>query len=372
MRPLPLKLFMTTDAVGGVFAYAVDLARGLAIHDIEVELAVLGPAVDARHLTAAQVVPGLTLHRLDLPLDWLAETPGAVATAAAALAEAAADARADVVQLNAPAFAVADYPCPVVGVLHSCLATWWRAVKNGPLPADFAWRTGLLADGLSRCDAIVCPSRALADAAEAIYGLRPRVVHNGRAAPPAVAPATVPAAFAFTAGRLWDEGKDVATLDAAAGLMCLPLVAAGPLVGPHGGRVALRHAEAAGTLDDDAVRAYLADAPIFISAALYEPFGLAVLEAAQAGCPLVLSDIATFRELWDGAALFIPPRDAAGFAAAVDGIAADPALRRRLGRAARARSRRLGLAPQAEAMAALFRTLAPGRAMSTQLQGAMA
>ena len=39
--------------------------------------------------------------------------------------------------------------------------------------------------------------------------------------------------------------------------------------------------------------------------ALYEPFGLAVLEAAQAGCALVLSDIPTFRELWDGAALFV-------------------------------------------------------------------
>ncbi len=50
--------------------------------------------------------------------------------------------------------------------------------------------------------------------------------------------------------------------------------------------------------------------PIFVSTSLYEPFGLAVLEAAQAGCPLVLSDIATFRELWDGAAIFFPPGDA--------------------------------------------------------------
>jgi hypothetical protein len=38
-----------------------------------------------------------------------------------------------------------------------------------------------------------------------------------------------------------------------------------------------------------------------------EPFGLAVLEAAQAGCPLVLSDLPGFRELWDGAALFRRP-----------------------------------------------------------------
>ncbi len=66
-------------------------------------------------------------------------------------------------------------------------------------------------------------------------------------------------------------------------------------------------------------RAWLARSPIFASAALYEPFGLAVLEAAQAGCALVLSDIPTFRELWDGAALFVPADDAAAFAAALAG-----------------------------------------------------
>ena len=55
-------------------------------------------------------------------------------------------------------------------------------------------------------------------------------------------------------------------------------------------------------------RAGSARCPIFVSAARYEPFGLAVLEAAQAGCALVLSDIPTFRELWDGAALFVPRR----------------------------------------------------------------
>ena len=51
----------------------------------------------------------------------------------------------------------------------------------------------------------------------------------------------------------------------------------------------------------------MARTAVFVSPALYEPFGLAVLEAAQAGCALVLSDIPTFRELWDGVALFVAP-----------------------------------------------------------------
>ena len=71
---------------------------------------------------------------------------------------------------------------------------------------------------------------------------------------------------------------------------------------------ALAHLQPLGELDERTLAGCLSARPVFVSAARYEPFGLAVLEAAQAGCPLVLSDIPTFRELWDGAALFVDPR----------------------------------------------------------------
>ena len=99
-----------------------------------------------------------------------------------------------------------------------------------------------------------------------------------------------------------------------------PFIAAGPLRGPATAQtVALQHLHCArrSSTTRRSPR-WLAARPVFVSAALYEPFGLAVLEAAQAGCALVLSDIPTFRELWDGAALFVAADDAAGFAAALE------------------------------------------------------
>ena len=50
-------------------------------------------------------------------------------------------------------------------------------------------------------------------------------------------------------------------------------------------------------------------AAIYALPARYEPFRLEVLEAAAPGCALVLGDIASLRELWDGAALFVAPDD---------------------------------------------------------------
>src|SRR3712207_9170525 len=47
---------------------------------------------------------------------------------------------------------------------------------------------------------------------------------------------------AFTAGRLWDEGKNFDTIDRMAAHLSIPVIAAGPLHGPNGARVEARHA----------------------------------------------------------------------------------------------------------------------------------
>ncbi|WP_152613376.1 glycosyltransferase family 4 protein, partial [Inquilinus limosus] len=131
-----------------------------------------------------------------------------------------------------------------------------------------------------------------------------------------------------------------------------------PLTGPNGARAAPGHALCLGTLGGEAMRDCLARRPVFASTALFEPFGLAVLEAAQAGCALVLSDIPTFRELWADAAVFVPPRDEAAIAATIGGVLRDHELRERLGNAARRRAARFTIAAMADRMAGLYRDLA--------------
>ena len=99
--------------------------------------------------------------------------------------------------------------------------------------------------------------------------------------------------------------------------------------------------------------------PIFASAARYEPFGLGVLEAAQAGCALVLSDIPTFRELWEGAAVFVPAEDPQAFAAAFRQLLADPEEAEWLGRLARVRAGRYTVERMVEGMLDVYRERRP-------------
>lgn len=359
----PRRLLMTADSVGGVWPYALDLAAALARrHDVETTLAVLGPLPDEDQRWSAGLVPGLQLVETALPLDWLAGRPEEIEAAGRRIAALAVETGAGIVQLNSPALAAeAEFPVPTVAVHHSCVATWWAGVRAGPLPDDFAWRAGLVRRGLHAADAVVAPSRAFARATRAVHRLPalPAAVWNGRAAPPEPeAMAAEPAEFVFGAGRLWDEGKNVEALDGAAARLGVRLLLAGPLTGPNGARVTPSHGLCLGTLTGEAMRDCLARRPVFASTALFEPFGLAVLEAAQAGCALVLSDIPTFRELWADAAIFVPPRDEAAIAAALGQVLRDRGLRDHLGETARRRAARYTIAAMADRMAGLYRGLA--------------
>ena len=348
-------LLMTVDAIGGVWQYAAELSRGLVRHGWTVDLAVIGPPPTTAQVAAVSI-PGVTVLDSGCDLDWLAADERALHAIAATVARLARERAADLVQINHPALAVAAYHVPVLSVVHSCLATWWDANEGSALPDSFAWPTECVARGLAMSDAVVCPSAAFADAVARTYALprAPIVVHNGRQAPAA---AGAIHDFAFTAGRLWDRGKNMATLDRAAARLGLPFKAAGALAGPNGERIALEHIHTLGHVGDAVIAGVLSARPIFVSAARYEPFGLAVLEAALAGCALVLSDIPTFRELWDGVATFVPADDAAGFAEAIEAVAADPATRTARGKLARRRALTYNPDRMARAMAALADTL---------------
>lgn len=353
----PLHLLLTTDAVGGVWTYSIDLADALRAQGVRVTLAALGPA-PSRAQSAQAWAAGAELRLLDAPLDWLAEDEAGVELASQEIAALARHIGADVIQVHSPALiACAPMPAPVISVIHSCVATWWEAVRGGDMPADLAWRARLVAEGLQRTAFNVAPTRSFGIAVARAYGGEPPcVVHNARKQP-VLAP-VAQADFILSAGRFWDESKDLRTLDAAAALCAAPVIAAGPLASPFGGAVATKNVEARGALEAAQLRALLAQRPIFCSSAVYEPFGLAVLEAAQAGCALVLSAIPTFRELWEDAALFVPPRDPQALAAALDALSQDREWREKLGEAARARAARFAPERQASDMAALYRQAA--------------
>jgi glycosyltransferase involved in cell wall biosynthesis len=334
------KVFMTTDAVGGVWTYALELLRGLADAGIQVDLAVLGPPPSAAQGRAVVGVPGAHMLVTGLALDWTARTPAELDLATQRLQGLASSSGADLVHLNAPGLAGLDHwQQPLVAAAHSCVASWWEACGSGPLPSALAWRARRTAAGLRAADAVIAPSRSFARLLRRIYGpvRRLSVVHNARQTAPVSDDRERD--IVLTAGRLWDPAKNVECIDRASALLATPIYAAGPTEGPNGERASAANLKLLGELDESALQSQYARTRLFVSMSRYEPFGLSILEAAQAGSALVLSDIATFRELWHGAACFVPAEDPVELARIVDWLIKHPAVRLDLARAALARAR---------------------------------
>jgi glycosyltransferase involved in cell wall biosynthesis len=347
---------MTADATGGVFTYAAELTAHLAAAGVGVTLATLGPPLDRAQRRLLQGIPGLDVWEGPFRLEWMPDPWDDVARAGEWLLALAETVRPGVVHLNGYAHAALPWGAPTLVVAHSCVVSWWSAVRREPLPAGFHRYRCEVERGLAAARLVVAPSRAMLAVLRQHYGPLPRavVVPNGRG-PGGFRPGPK-TALVFAAGRVWDEAKNLAALARVAGRLPWPVVLAGDLAPPGGSPVRLPGVRLLGRVPAGEVAGWLARAAVYALPARYEPFGLSVLEAALSGCALVLGDIPTLRELWDGAAVFVAPDDDEALVAAIGGLAGDAARRADLARRARARARALS----AERMAAAYRVLYGG------------
>jgi glycosyltransferase involved in cell wall biosynthesis len=351
-RSAAVRILMTVDAVGGVWRYAMDLAASLRPHGFKFLFVGLGPQPsDGQRREAADLGH---LRWLDAPLDWIVKYADELACVGPQIAELARAEAVDLLHLNLPSQAAEiDTELPVIVMSHSCVVTWFAGVSGEAVPVDWRWHHAINRHGLSRADLVLAPSRSHACMMEEAYGLidKLHVVYNASRSEETSDPKD---ALVSAAARWWDDGKNGRVLDEAAASTGWPIMMAGPNTGPDGQTLPIRHAEHLGEFPHADVMALMRRSAVFVSPSVYEPFGLAALEAARAHNALVLADIPTYRELWDGAALFADPRNAKALATAIDRLCGDDDLRTQLADKAAVRSRRFDLWSQAEAMAGLY------------------
>ncbi|HEV3050571.1 MAG TPA: glycosyltransferase family 4 protein [Longimicrobium sp.] len=336
-----MKVLLTTDTVGGVWDHTVTLARELDAAGHEVLCAVIGEPRDER---LAALPTGVQVVWRAYRLEWMQDAADDVRAAGAWLRGLAEVWSPDIVHLNQIAYAAEDFPVPVLVAVHSDVVSWWPHVHGVEAPMD-EWGTyrQCLRAGLRAADAVVTPTAYQGALVMRYYGMEvTRVIHNGIHFED---PDTTErdAGLVLSVGRLWDRGKGVDLLDEAAGLLgeeAPQIHVIGETVAPHGETFSVHNVTAHGRVERAQVDEWMRRAAVYVAPSRYEPFGLAPLEAALHGCALVLSDIGTFRELWDGCAEFFPSGDALALAQAIRRVCNDDTRRVRLARAARTRAAR--------------------------------
>jgi glycogen(starch) synthase len=340
----PRLVLMTVDTVGGVWHYAVELAAALGRRGVRVALATMGAPLNASQREQIASVSTATVHEGSYKLEWMEEPWEDVRRAGDWLCALERDLRPDLLHLNQFAFGALPFATPKLVVAHSCVLSWWRAVHHVQAPPLWGRYRDEVAAGLAAADLVAAPTRAMLDTLVVNYDFDRAgvVIPNGRDSAAYMPGTKHPVILA--AGRLWDEAKNLAALEAIAPHLPWPVLVAGSAVHPDGGVRSARCVVPLGELAPRALAHHYARAAIYALPARYEPFGLSVLEAALAGCALVLGDISSLREIWNDAALFVAPEDASGFRGALMRLVSDNVFRDQL--AARARARALKLTPE--------------------------
>jgi len=335
---------MTADAVGGVWTYALELCAGLSGAGVQMILAVMGRRLTASERAAARRIPALELHESEFKLEWMENAESDVAQSADWLLELEDRGAPDLIHLNGYAHGALPWNAPCLVVGHSCVYSWFDAVRHRPPDATWQSYKRMVGTGLHLAERVTAPSRFMLSALRIHYGdfAAAKPIYNGRAAGALSACEKEP--LILSAGRLWDEAKNIAVLAKAAEKIPWPIYAAGDDSAPGGKTIALPGLCRLGLLDGAALARWLGRAAIFAAPARYEPFGLAILEAAIAGCALVLGDIPSLREIWRDAALFVSPADSDEIAAALRALIENPSRRAAL--AARARRRAAEFSPE--------------------------
>jgi glycogen synthase len=310
-----MRVLITTDPIGGVWPFAQELAWGLLGKGFGVALAVLGGVPSAAQQAQCARLASIYGKRfrsylLSAQLEWMPDNEGAYRSAEESLLRICNEFGADVLQVNQFCFGALPLQIPKVVTAHSDVLSWADHCRGGKLE-DSEWLCRyerLVTDGLKGADGVIAPTAWMLGALAQNFALprRTHVIANGRTI--LQEPCSEHRLQAITAGRLWDEAKDVGMLIGISSPF--PILAAGDCKDERAERTSRWGGITwLGQLCEEELLACFRESAVYICTSRYEPFGLAPLEAALCGCAVVSRDIASLREVWAEGAVYFRDRE---------------------------------------------------------------
>ncbi|MGI4853565.1 MAG: glycosyltransferase [Janthinobacterium lividum] len=305
-----MRLLMTTDTIGGVWTFNMELARGLLAEGCEIVLVSLGRLPSPSQQGEADLLfAGGKFEYIatEAPLEWQPANDSAYTSAEPLLMRLCHDFRPGALLLSQFCFGALPVPVPKFVISHSDVLSWSAAVSKVSLAED-RWLIhyrNIVQAGLDGATLLIAPTHAVLKGMTDHYRLPTEtvVIANGRSLHPETK--RIPRVLqAISAGRMWDPAKNLHLLT---GLHApLPIRIAGENNGYDTQGSSLIFL---GQRSESDLLMLLRESAIYICASMYEPFGLAPLEAALCGCAVVANDIPSLREVWADAALYFRTAD---------------------------------------------------------------
>jgi glycogen(starch) synthase len=324
-----MRVLLTTDTIGGVWTFTCELSERLLEMGHAVAVVSFGriPSQAQSAWTARQKArfnASFYFEASQVPLEWMQENSRTFGVGAELLSRVSREFRAEVVHCSQFCWGALDCRLPKVITAHSDVLSWAdsadpSALRGSPWLSRY---TAMVQKGLDGADAVIAPTSWMRAALRAHFAVRAPfdVIYNGRTVPQSTT--TIERRLsAITAGRLWDKAKALSIIfDINSPL---PISVAGEeQFGDALATARPSHVTALGVLDEQQILYTMRQSSIYIATSIYEPFGLAALEAAMCGCAIVARDIPSFHEVWGNAISYFG--NAAELENVLAALAADP------------------------------------------------
>ena len=360
-----MHVLMTVDTIGGVWTFARELVTQLSRQGIRITLVSFGEIPSAQQSKWLDDLPLVSYYPTAFRLEWMQDAQSDLEQSAELLRALIAETKPDLLHFNQFYYGSLDCGQPKIVVAHSDVVSWWVAVHGVEPPANDwirQYRENVVR-GFARADLVIAPTHWMLDQACHHYGEpgKKAVVYNGRDPRLFVANAAKQP-YAVSIGRLWDAGKQANLL--LRDDLPLQTILVGSEQSPQG---AIASAQSMGRLanlrvigpqSEEQLRQLLAEASIYVASSRYEPFGLAPLEAALSGCPIIANDIETFREVWSEDAIYFEKNNSGSLVLTIQQLASNPLRRSEYGDRALQRARRqFSSEKMAESYLAHYRSL---------------
>lgn len=335
----PNRVLITVDPYGTAWCYILTLIPYLQSLKIKVLLAVTGGELRPSQVAQLDALPDLTWSHLPGKLSWMEAPWEDVNRAGGWLMRLANRFQPDIVHVNSYPFAALPWKVPVLVTAQACAISWWQAVKGLPVPEHYREYHRRVSLGLNAATKIVAATRHTLNTLYCNYGFKTptQMVRHGRDFSGELVGEKRP--YILSAGRCWDEGRNVMLLEAIADQVPWPIYISGDTVDPQTGEnIPLTKTQCLGWLSDEGFQEAVTHASVLAAPVLYEPFSYSVLTAAAAGCALVLGDVPSMRELWHDVAIFIPPDRPDLWSSQLQLLCENPAWAKVLGERARERA----------------------------------
>src|SRR4051812_3280173 len=157
----PLRVLMTTDTVGGVWSYSVELCKALLPFGVHFYLVTTGAPMQAAQRKDVESLENVTVYETDFLLEWMENPWESIDASGSWLLQLEEELQPDLIHINGYVYGSLAWKAPVIVAAHSDVYSWFLAVKGTLPPPEWNEYYKRVREGLEGADILIAPSKTM-------------------------------------------------------------------------------------------------------------------------------------------------------------------------------------------------------------------